>query len=137
VKGPAEPWSIFSRTFLHISTELSLLHVDSHSRLFLPPKAKWGGGGCSPSSQQSTDRMGNDPYMSVFYQILIYCIVMATISKMKAERSFDLDFIFDIETKQTCLFYELDRSKQSEVCLFHKFERTKLCIRRGLNKKLT
>jgi hypothetical protein len=104
--------------------------------------------------------------MSVFYQILIYCIVMATISKMKAERSFDLDFIFDIETKQTCLFYELDRSKpskvclshkfekkpnrsklcffrkldrskQSEVCLFHKFERTKLCIRRGLNKKLT
>ncbi len=49
----------------------------------------------------------------------------------KAERSFDLVFVFNIEAKQTCLFYTLERLKRSKFCLYHKFEiskRSKLCL---------
>jgi hypothetical protein len=34
----------------------------------------------------------------------------------KAEQSFDIGLVFNIEAKQTCLFQNLQRSKRSQPC---------------------
>jgi hypothetical protein len=43
----------------------------------------------------------------------------------KAERSFDLGFVFHIEAKRTCLFQNFERSKRSEQPFVQRFERSK------------